>query len=190
MKKLIVFLADGFEEIEALTIVDVLRRAGVETDICSIKNKEVIGAHNIKIIADKTLDEINENDYSSLYLPGGMPGAENLKNNEKLINIIKKFDKENKKIFAICAAPIVLSKANVLKKEATSYPSFKEQIKIENYSEKPFVIDENIGTSRGPATALEFSFQILKELGFSKEAEELKISMLYNYFINQKNSEK
>ncbi len=131
MMKVLVFIAEGFEEIEALTVVDILKRADIQCDMCSItSNKEVIGAHNISVKADKILEDIKATEYSALVIPGGMPGATNLRDNNKVINLVKEFNKDKKLIAAICAGPIVLSKANIIKgKEVTSYPGFENDLK-------------------------------------------------------------
>ncbi|GAA0068828.1 DJ-1/PfpI family protein [Clostridium sardiniense] len=181
MKKVAVLLADGFEEIEALTVVDVLRRADIHCDMVSINNIEVIGAHNIKVCADILIDDIEEVDM--VVLPGGMPGATNLRDNKKVINLIQNCIKNNKKVAAICAAPIVLSKAEIINGEdVTSYPGFEEDIIGANYKEELVVVSNNIITSRGPATALEFSYTLLKELNSPKE-EEIRRGMLYEMLI-------
>ncbi|NFJ31479.1 DJ-1/PfpI family protein [Clostridium botulinum] len=181
MTKVLIFIADGFEEIEALTVVDLLRRANIRCDMCSIaSNKEVKGAHNILVNVDKTLEEIKTNDYSSLVIPGGMPGAANLRDNNKVINLVKEFNRDEKLIAAICAGPIVLSKANIIKgKEVTSYPGFEEDLKEGIYKEDLVVQDGNIITSRGPSAAMYFAFKILEN--FKKDsAKEIKEDMLFH----------
>lgn len=179
MTKILVFIAEGFEEIEALTVVDVLRRANIQCDMCSItSNKEIKGAHNILVNADKTLEEIKSNEYNGLVIPGGMPGATNLRDNNKLIDLVKEFNKDKKLIAAICAGPIVLSKANIIKgKEVTSYPGFEEDLKEGLYKEDLVVQDGNIITSRGPSSAMYFAFRILEN--FKKDSvKEIKEDML------------
>lgn len=179
MKRTAVFLADGFEEIEALTVVDIIRRGNVECDMVSIKNIEVTGAHGIKVKSDKILDE-TINDYDLIVFPGGMPGATNLKQDKKVIEVVKKFYKEGKLVSAICAAPIVLAQAGIIEgKNITSYPGFEEQLKGCNYKEDRVVVDGNIITSRGPATAMEFAYKLLEVLG-NETYNDLKKGMLYN----------
>ncbi|WP_024615182.1 DJ-1 family glyoxalase III [Clostridium sp. Ade.TY] len=178
MKKVCVLLANGFEEIEALTVVDVLRRANIECNLVSIDKEYVTGAHNITVKADLLIDDVNYVDM--VVLPGGMPGATNLRDNSKVINLIQNVLKDNKKVAAICAAPIVLDKASVIDgKDVTSYPGFENELRGANYKEDLVVVSGNIITSRGPATALEFSYNILKELGSDKE-KSLREEMLYN----------
>lgn len=179
MKKTAVLLAEGFEEIEALTVVDIIRRGNVECHMVSIKDLEVIGAHSIKVIADKVLSE-DINEYDLIVFPGGMPGATNLKEDKKVLETVKKFNKEGKLIAAICAAPIVLAAAGIVEnKNITSYPGFEEELKGCNYKEENVVIDGNIITSRGPATAMEFGYELLKVLG-NETYNDLKKGMLYN----------
>lgn len=183
MKKVAVLLAEGFEEIEALTVVDVLRRANIQCDMVSINKKDVIGAHNIKVSADILIDEVK--DIDMVVLPGGMPGATNLRDNKKVIRLIQELIKDNKKVGAICAAPIVLAKAGVIEGEdITSYPGFEEELKGANYKEDAVVVSNNIITSRGPATALEFAYTIVKELNPTKEID-VRDGMLY-YMIKSK----
>ncbi|MCL2323297.1 MAG: DJ-1/PfpI family protein [Oscillospiraceae bacterium] len=178
--KALLFLANGFEEIEALSVVDILRRAGVTISTCSIMGQnQVKGSHNIIVIADLNIKDIHEKDYDVFILPGGMPGAKNLKENKDVIRIIKNAFKEKKLIAAICAAPIVLIEAGILKgKNVTSYPGFLDKNGDYNFLEDTIVIDENIITSRGPATAPYFAFAILEKLGIDPSS--LKESMLYN----------
>lgn len=173
MKKVIVFLADGFEEIEALATVDILRRADIKADICSIGGEYVKGAHDITVKADIKLGYIKE-EYDMMVLPGGMPGTLNLMENKQLINLIKDYDKSNKFIAAICAAPKVLNKADVLTgKKVTSYPGALDNMSGFIYSEDKVVKDENIITSRGPGTAVEFALKIVSIL----KGKELEMSL-------------
>src|SRR5690554_5279704 len=125
-----VHLAEGFEEIEAVSIIDVLRRAGIETLIVSVTGKkEVTGSHNITITADSLFEDIDYSQIKMIVLPGGMPGAQHLKEHDALGKQIIKFNNEGKPVGAICAAPIVLGGLGLLKnKKATCYPGFEEQL--------------------------------------------------------------
>lgn len=182
MIKVLLFVADGFEEIEALTVVDVLRRANIKCDMCSIDNIYVTGAHGIEVKCDKIIDEINRNDYGAVVLPGGMPGAKNLKENKEVLDIVEDFYKNNKIVSAICAAPIVLNEAGICAgNKITSYPSFKDELKDCNYIEDIVVEDKNIVTSRGPATALYFGLKLVEKLGEQEKADKLKEEMLLNF---------
>ena len=128
--KVYLFLADGFEEIEAITPIDIFRRAGIEVTTISIsEEKMVLGAHNIPIVTDKLFTEVDFNDNDLLYLPGGMPGTRNLQAHEGLKNLLIKQAGENKKIAAICAAPSILGGLGLLEgKEAICYPGFEDQL--------------------------------------------------------------
>lgn len=188
MKSVVVFLAEGFEEIEAITMVDVLRRVSIECDTCSIVEDKyyVTGAHGIEIKADKNINDINSKEYDCLILPGGMPGSENLKQNNVVIKMINEFNKENKIIGAICAAPIVLEEAGILSnKKVTSYPGFEKMLGDCNYIEDIVVEDGNIVTSRGPATALQFSLKIVEKLIGIEKSNELKDEMMLDFVMNK-----
>ncbi len=179
MKKVAVFLANGFEEIEALTVVDIMRRANIHCDMVSIEDIEVIGAHNIKVTADKIInDEIKE--YDLVVCPGGMPGATNLQKHSKVIELIKYFYENNKLVAAICAAPIVLAEAGIIaEKNITSYPGFEDQLKGCNYTQNEVEVHGNIITSRGPATAMAFSYKLVEMLG-EESYKTIREGMLYN----------
>ena len=188
-KKVAVLLADGFEEIEALTVVDIVRRSNIECDLVSIKNEMVKSCHDVCIKADKRILNINKNDYTMIVLPGGLPGANNLRDCNELILWIKEFaNKSDKYIAAICAAPQVLAKADVIKnKEVTSYPAdeFCNVLNGAKYIDdikQTVVVDGNIITSRGPATAFDFAYKIVEILG--GDVETLKNGMLYNLYGN------
>lgn len=188
MKKVLVFLAEGFETIEALSVVDVCNRAKVTCHACSLTEKRTVNsAHGTMVLCDKLISDNDLETYDAIVLPGGMPGSTNLRDNEKVQSLIKKYNKENKIVAAICAAPIALAKAGVIEgKTVTSYPGFKEELGNVNYVEEDtVVVDGNIITSRGPATALVFGLEILKELGYSKEAEEIREGMLINFFLEK-----
>jgi len=182
MKRILVFLADGFEEIEALTVVDVLRRANVHVDTCSLDEKMVRGTHDIYVQADILINNKLDS-YDGIYLPGGMPGAKNLMEDTRVQKIIKEYYHTGKLVSAICAAPIALNRAGILKgKRGTSFPGFEDQLEYQEFVEEPVVISDNIITSRGPATALLISFEILKFLGYEKQVETLKEDMQFNFF--------
>lgn len=181
-KKVAVLLAEGFEEIESLTIVDVLRRAQITCDIVSIKDEYVKGAHNILVKADKIIDDTIKN-YDLIALPGGLPGSTNLRDSKEVIELVQFFNDNNKFIAAICAAPIVLARAGVISgKNVTSYPGYEKELSEGNYIETENVVaDGNVITSRGPATTLAFSYKIAETLGVN--VDELKKGMMYNFFL-------
>jgi protein deglycase len=180
MKSAVIFLAEGFEEIEALTTVDILRRADIKTDICSVKEEFVRGTHDITVKADIKISELNE-DYDMIILPGGMMGTLNLMGNEKLINLIKNYNKNNKYIAAICAAPKILNKADILSgRIVTSYPGALDNMSGFTYSEEKIVTDGNIITSIGPGTAIEFALRIVDILKGKEIAESLRKDLIYS----------
>jgi 4-methyl-5(b-hydroxyethyl)-thiazole monophosphate biosynthesis len=171
------FLAQGFEEVEALTVVDLLRRAGINVQTVSItEDRKVIGAHGIPVEADRTIAGLTLNDVEWLIAPGGMPGAENLHQSRALADLLEKHAAANGKIAAICAAPaVVLAQAGLLKGvEATCYPGFEPLCKQHGAKmvEKPVVAHGNIITANGPASAMLFALAIInKTLGISKAQE-------------------
>lgn len=165
MSKIIIPISNGFEEIEAITIIDVCRRANIDVTIAALENIQTIGAHNIKVEANCMVDEINTSDFDMIVLPGGVPNAFTLAENEKVQSLLKEFKSQNKNIGAICAAPYALYKADVLNKNYTCYPSFETKIKDNGYhADDAIVIDGKVITSRGPATAMSFALEIVNIL--------------------------
>lgn len=180
MKKVAIILADGFEEIEAITVIDILRRAEIKAVSVGLNKKIINGTHGIEIKADMILDDLNVSEFDMIVLPGGLPGAEYLAKSEKLAKILKEFDDKNLKIAAICAAPWALSTAKVLKNSYTCYPGFEKTINHKGYDDrKNVVIDENIITSKGPATAMEFTLNLVKILLGDDKFNALKTELLY-----------
>ena len=181
MKKVFIFLATGFEEVEAISIIDILRRGDVEVKIVSIEqNKLVEGAHNIKIMADSLFSETDFSLAEMLVLPGGMPGTTNLLNFMPLLDLLNEFNSLNKKIAAICAAPMILGELGLLKgKNATCYPGFEQYLKDAIFTDDSVVVDKNIITSRGPATAAVFSSKLLEILKGNDVAENIAAGMLF-----------
>ncbi len=181
MKKVCLLLADGFEEIEALTVCDVLRRANVTCDLVSIKDKMVKSNHGVIVQTDIFFDEDME--YDLVVIPGGIPGATNLRDDARIIKFIKKQNKEDKLIGAICAGPIVLGKAGLTEdRKMTSYPGYEDELPNCEYLEEDVVVDKNIITSRGPATAMAFSYKLLEKLGYEHQVKGISSGMLYNMF--------
>ena len=180
MKKVAVIFADGFEEIEGVSIVDVLRRGGVGVDIVGLDKLPIAGAHGVKFVCDMTLYDLEEEDYDMLVLPGGQPGVSNIEGNLKMREIIKRFDKKGKFIAAICAAPIALDAAEIVRGEFTCYPGCEKAVRGGSYvSDKNVVINGHIITSRGPATAMEFALELLKILGGEQIYAEVKEGLLF-----------
>ena len=178
MKRVSILLATGFEEIEALAPLDVLRRLNYDVELISMTNSYYVkSSHGVDIKADKLFDLeiINSN---AVIIPGGLPGATNLRDDDRVISLVKKFFNDNKLVAAICAGPIVLGKANILEGlEATSYPGFEEALKCKEYREDKVIVSKNVITSRGPATAFDFAFAIAKYLGL--DVSKLEEGMLF-----------
>ncbi|MGE0051153.1 MAG: DJ-1 family glyoxalase III [Arcobacter sp.] len=165
MAKIIVPISNGFEEIEAISIIDICRRANIEVTIAGVENIQTIGAHNIKIEADCKIENINSDDFDMIVLPGGLPNAYTLAKDKNVQNLLKEFKEKNKHIGAICAAPFALHEAGVLNENYTCYPSFEQKIRLNGYHKNDaIVIDDNIITSRGPATAMSFALEIVNIL--------------------------
>lgn len=181
-KKVCVFLADGFEEIEGLTVVDLLRRAGVQVTTVSITGQTTIhGAHKIDVQADEVFEEIKAYDeYDMLVLPGGMPGTLHLKEHQELGDVLKQFYTQKKYIAAICAAPIVFGKYGFLQgKKATSYPGFEEELVGAEYVTDAVVVSDSVITSRGMGTAIPFSLALIEQLLGNEKATEIGKSIIY-----------
>lgn len=177
-KRILVPLAEGFEEIEAITIIDLLRRANLEVITASLTdNLEVKGGHNITVKADTILDKIINENFDAISLAGGMGGMNNLKNDKRIIEKIKKMYNDKKLVSAVCASPIVLGEAKVLNGKYTCYPSCEKSINMGEYQDKDLaVVDKNVITSKGPATSIIFALEIVKYLTGSNE--ELSKSLL------------
>ena len=182
MKKIAVLCKDGFEEIEALTPVDVLRRANVHVDLVGMDDLKVTSSHQITIQMDCVFnDQIKE--YDGIVIPGGLPGATNLRDDARVIEIVQQFNQEHKLIAAICAGPIVLAKAGILKdKICTCSPGFETQLTGANYQEAIVQKDDHIITGKGPAAALEFGYTILESLEY--DSSNLRQGMQYEYLMN------
>jgi len=177
--KAYIFLADGFEEIEAIAPIDIFRRAKIEVTTVSIsENRIVQGAHGIPVIADYLFTETDFSDNDILYLPGGMPGTKNLDAHNGLKTLISKQMSENKNIAAICAAPSILGKMNLLNgKEAICYPGFENQLCGAILSKNKIVKSENIYTAKGAGVAVQFALKLVEELKGREVAQELANSI-------------
>lgn len=173
------FFADGFEEIEAFTAVDTLRRAGLDVEIVSVTPDEiVVGAHDVSVLCDKNFVNCDFYDAELLLLPGGMPGAGTLDKHEGLRKLILSFAEQGKPIAAICAAPMVLGKLGLLKgRKATCYPSFEQYLEGAECVNEMVVRDGNIITAMGPGAAMEFALTIVDTLLGKEKVEELVEAM-------------
>jgi len=165
MKRVLVPLAEGFEELEAVTIIDVLRRAGIDVVVASLGSSPVTGAHGIRISADTPLAALAEQDFDMIALPGGMPGADHLKKDPRIAEIVRRLHDKGRPVAAICAAPMVLDAAGVLNgRRATSFPGFLKDAKTATVVGDAVVVDRGVITSRGPGTALDFALTLVAEL--------------------------
>jgi 4-methyl-5(b-hydroxyethyl)-thiazole monophosphate biosynthesis len=178
MPRVPVPLAEGFEEIEAVTIIDVLRRAGIEVETAALKDIVVRGSHGIAMTADTMLDAASARHYDLIALPGGLPGADHLLKDARVRRIVTTMAAENKYVTAICAAPQVLADAGLLeRRQATSYPGFLDPGRVQ-YREEAVVVDDKIITSRGPGTAMEFALMLVEKLAGKPTRDELARRML------------
>ncbi len=183
MAKALVFLASGFEEIEALTVVDVLRRAGVDVTVAGLTPNVTEGKHGVKVVPDKSIDDVKVEDFDAVIAPGGNPGYKNLRKDPRVIDIVKKAFNSNKIVAAICAGPTVLSDAGILEgKACTIYPGMDQELEAGGGKPKHdiVVVDGNIITSRGPATALPFALKLAEKLTGKQVAEAVSKKMLAN----------
>lgn len=184
MDKVAVLFKEGYEEIEALTIVDVLRRANVECVMIGMDDMKVTSNHGVTIQMDQLFDTTLIDTINMVVLPGGMPGAKNLKEDIRVITLLQQMKEQNKYIGAICAAPIVLQEAGVItNKEVICYPGFEEDLKDAIIKEKLVVVDLPVITSKGPATALLFAYTLLEVLGI--ESESLQEAMQYQALLHK-----
>jgi 4-methyl-5(b-hydroxyethyl)-thiazole monophosphate biosynthesis len=180
IKKIAVHLAEGFEEIEAISIVDVLRRAGIEVVVVSVTGSmEVTGAHAIKISADNLFEEVDYSNIFMIVLPGGMPGASNLNVHAGLKAQIEHFNAENKQLAAICAAPLVFGNMGILEgKQVVCYPGFESYLKGAEILTTPVMQSGNVITGRGPGSAIRFALKIVEKAVSVEKAKLLASQML------------
>ena len=180
MKTALLLIADGFEEIEAVTICDVLRRGHIQLSMAGIGTTAIRGAHDIVMQTDLLLEDVGDTLFDAIILPGGMGGTENLLGSESTASLLKHHAEAGKLICAICAAPWVLGQANLLEgKQATIYPGLEDKIPGK-CGVDAVVQDGNIITSRGPATAMEFALALVKELAGDPMAAQVGQGLLYS----------
>ena len=173
------FIAEGFEEIEALCPIDLLRRAGVEVKTVGIGKDKITGAHGITVTTDMTDAEFSYDSPEMIFLPGGMPGTLNLAASDTVISAIKKAAAENTYIFAICAAPMILGEMGLLKgKEAICYPGFEDKLEGAKISESTVVLDGRIATAKGMGVALEFGLLAVSVLCGEDAAKDLRSAVI------------
>lgn len=181
-QKVVVPLAAGFEEIEAVALIDVMRRGGIEVVVAGVGGEYIEGANKITLKTDTKIDMILADEYDMIVLPGGFGGTEVLASDERVQNLIKAMKAKDKLIGAICAAPIALNKAGVLEGRYTCYPSVEEHIGVKNYTKDEKVVTTgNVMTSRGPGTAICFGLEIVKKLCGVETYNSLKEGLLATY---------
>ncbi len=188
MPSVLIPIADGCEELEAVTLIDVLRRAGIEVTTASLsprfegKVKPVTASRGVVLIPDTILDEALTQNFDMLILPGGLPGADHLDNDPRIHNLLKKMASEDKYIAAICAAPKVLAHAKLLEgKSATSYPGFIDKMNLVNTQVKQDAVvhDGKIVTSRGPGTAMDFALTLIEIMTGKEKRDEVASGLLW-----------
>lgn len=180
MASVLMLLAEGFEELEAVTIVDVLRRAEVEVTMAGLKAEPVKSARGIQIVPDASLEDVNPDSYDMVVLPGGQPGTDNLVADERVKAILIEMQQKDKYTAAICAAPYALSEAGILRQSrVTSYPSFQEKLKAkEVVAGEKVVVDGKVVTSQGPGTAIDFALKLVELFKGREKAREIQKAML------------
>ena len=180
MKSICIFLAEGFEEIEALFPLDILRRGGLSVKTVSVTgDKVVLGAHRVPVVADMLFDELSPEEVEMIVLPGGLPGATNLDAHQGLSQLIMSFAGEKKPLAAICAAPLVFGKRGLLNgMKATCYPGFEKYLTGAEYTGCMVEISDNFILGKGPGAAAEFGFAILRKYVGDEKALEIKKGML------------
>jgi len=180
MKKVFIFLAEGFEETEAVATIDIMLRGELDVTSVSITgNLLVTGAHGITVKADTLFENTDISSGDILVLPGGMPGASNLNTHVGLKNALEQYAASGKKIAAICAAPLVLGGLGLLQgKKATAYPGYESTLKGATYVNNPVVIDGNILTGRGPGLVFNFGLAIVEELQGKAKVDEVAAGLL------------
>lgn len=181
MKKIAIFLAEGYEEIEALTVADICRRCGLETELVSItEERQVKGSHNITVEADLCFSQADFAAYDMLVLPGGMPGTRNLEAQEELMAQVDAFYQAGKYIAAICAAPSIFGHRGILKgRRACSYPGFESHLEGAEVTAGPVEISDHVITSRGMGTAIDFALNIAGVFCGREKAAQMAEAIVY-----------
>jgi len=170
-------LVEGFEDVEAISVIDLLRRAGINVVTAGSPSSMIKSAHNVTIMTDKRFDEINPDEFDAIILIGGDPGYKNLGRSSSIMKTVKDFNEKNKVIGAICAAPLLLAQMGLLEgKKATIYPGMERNLPRPRADR--VVVDGNIVTSQGPGTAMEFAIKIIEVLGDKIKAEKVKREVL------------
>jgi len=179
MPKVLIPLADGFEEIEALAVVDVLRRASIDVVLAGLRTGQVVSVRKVNVIPDDSIDNLKADDFDMIILPGGQPGTTNLNSDKRIKRLLKEFSAANKLIGAICAATTILAENGLIKgKRVTAYPTYSDKLDGAHYENKAVVSDGNIITSQGPGTAVDFALAIVARLSGRHTAESIAKDLL------------
>jgi len=181
MPKVLVPIAEGFEELEAVTIIDILRRANIEVTVAGLKDGPITGSRGTRLLPDIPLDSICDQTFDMIVLPGGMPGVRNLREDARIEKLLQDFDRTGRYTAAICAAPSILASYGLLQgKQATSNPKFRDQVAIPGvaYQEKAVVKDGKTITSRGPGTSIDFALELVGELSGPETRSEVEKSLI------------
>ena len=180
MANALIPLAQGCEEMEAVTVVDLLRRAGIDVTTAGLDDQPVHASRGMVLVPDTTLDEALQHSYDIIVLPGGLPGADHLRNDARIINLLREMAGNGKYTAAICAAPRVLAHAGLLDgKRATSFPGALDGASVPglDYLEQPVVTDGRVITSRGPGTALDFALELIERLSGKQTRDEVEAGL-------------
>ncbi|HTN93223.1 MAG TPA: DJ-1 family glyoxalase III [Gallionella sp.] len=178
MKSVLVLFADGSEELEAITVVNVLRRAGVSVTLAGLEEGALRGSRGVMLMPDKTLDDVFLEEFDMVVLPGGQPGTNHLKQDQRVLAMVQRMEKQGKQVAAICAAPSVLAAAGLLDgKQATSFPGALDPYTKVKKLHTAIVEDGNIITSRGPGTAMDFALTLAERLTGSAKRQEVEAGL-------------
>jgi 4-methyl-5(b-hydroxyethyl)-thiazole monophosphate biosynthesis len=180
MKRVIVPLADGFEELEAVAIVDLLRRAGMEVALAGVDGVVATGSRGVRIVCDTAIESVDASGVDAVVLPGGMPGAANLGKSAAVLRLLHAMARDGRLIGAICAAPTILNRAGLLDgRLATSHPAHEGEMDRCRYSRERVVVDGNVVTSRGAGTAIEFAAELVKQLAGAEVAQDILLRIVH-----------
>ena len=178
MKRILIPLANGFEETEAIATADVLRRANMDVVLAGIPGQIVEGAHGIKVISDKKIEDARKEEFDAVVLPGGNPGYKNLSQSNNVIDILRDFNSKKKLIAAICASPSILAKLGILNdKKATIFPGMEREIPRPRDSK--VIVDGNVITSQGPGTTIDFALEIVTQLDSKFMADDVREQIVH-----------
>lgn len=179
MAKVLVPLAQGCEELEAVTIIDILRRAGIDVVSAGLTAGPVRASRGTVLLPDATLDEVQQQSFDLVVLPGGMPGSEHLRDDARVVALLQRTAAAGKRVAAICAAPMALHAAGLLEgKRATSYPGVLDQLQgSHRYSQDAVVVDGQVTTSRGPGTAMDFALALVEQLAGRARREQVEAGL-------------